>query len=1034
MRMIRILSTFCMFLATAGYAQDDWTLQTPPVSPSVRAGHGMAYIGDDKVLLFGGGLDFNGTLSNETWVYDLSDNAWTNITPLRGSPSARYNHAMAYIGDDKVLMFGGIVNFLNGTVSNQTWIFDLSDNNWAPLLSLSGPSAREGHALAFIGDGQVVLNGGFDGISFSDETWVFNLSTFSWTLKNPTTIPSVRTSSIPLVYVGGDQVLLFAHSIDPINLSTSTTWLYDLSENEWQLKNELTIPYVSSGSGMASLTGSDWVLLFGGNTFGAPPNGTFVYDLSDNTWSLQSPSTLPADRQYHTMASIGAGKVLMFGGVSNGLNNETWVYTATLPVVTHTINATAGAGGTITPSGPVVVNHDGNQSFTITPDANYEIADVLVDGISVGSVASHTFNNVTADHTIAASFTAIQRTITATAGPNGSIDPSGAVVVNQSDNRTFTITPDANYQIADVLVDGSSVGSVASHTFSNVAADHTITASFSEIPNNTQTTPIGYWPFDGDGTDQSGGNRNLTLFGTPGFGTGLFGQAINVDGTGTMYAQRPSDDEIFDFGSNDFTISIWVKFSTIDGEQVLIEKFSGCCGPGWTLTKLSSQQLQFYANPLVVMNSAVLNPAVDVWHNATICRMGNDFKMFFDGQLILSHAESGPISNTADALLIGRRNFADGRVFPVNGLLDDAAIWSRCLTVTEIALLWNDGNGTRANSLLNTTPVFISPTPQCGSTINVDAGSPVSFTIAAEDDDAGDVVTLSASSLPSGSSMDPSLPASGNPVSSMFTWTPTTSDIGTHQVTYTATDNLGAAVSCTLTVQVADVPPPPSAVCPHSQGYWKNHSSKWPGSALSLMLGTVNNYNQSQLLSILNAAPRGDASIILAHQLIAAKLNVANGSPVPADVQSAITNADAAISTATIPMGIKANTTLGGYMTSLASLLDQYNNNLLSLNCVAMDKTKGDQREIVTEFALFHNYPNPFNPETKIKWQSPVAGHQTLKVYDVLGNEVATLVDEYKDAGRYETTFDASRLASGIYFYRLRAGTFVETRKMLLVR
>ncbi len=99
--------------------------------------------------------------------------------------------------------------------------------------------------------------------------------------------------------------------------------------------------------------------------------------------------------------------------------------------------------------------------------------------------------------------------------------------------------------------------------------------------------------------------------------------------------------------------------------------------------------------------------------------------------------------------------------------------------------------------------------------------------------------------------------------------------------------------------------------------------------------------------------------------------------------------------------------------------------------------SKGNEPEpgaLPENYTLSQNYPNPFNPSTQLSWQSPVAGHQTLKVYDVLGNEVATLVDEYKDAGRYETTFDASRLASGIYFYRLRAGTFVETRKMLLVR
>ncbi len=89
-------------------------------------------------------------------------------------------------------------------------------------------------------------------------------------------------------------------------------------------------------------------------------------------------------------------------------------------------------------------------------------------------------------------------------------------------------------------------------------------------------------------------------------------------------------------------------------------------------------------------------------------------------------------------------------------------------------------------------------------------------------------------------------------------------------------------------------------------------------------------------------------------------------------------------------------------------------------------------------FEIHQNYPNPFNPSTKISWQSPVSGWQTLKVYDVLGNEVATLVDEYKAAGSYEIEFNpASSIkhpASGIYFYQLQAGDYVETKKMIFLK
>ena len=103
---------------------------------------------------------------------------------------------------------------------------------------------------------------------------------------------------------------------------------------------------------------------------------------------------------------------------------------------------------------------------------------------------------------------------------------------------------------------------------------------------------------------------------------------------------------------------------------------------------------------------------------------------------------------------------------------------------------------------------------------------------------------------------------------------------------------------------------------------------------------------------------------------------------------------------------------------------------------------------LVTNFYLYQNYPNPFNPSTKISWQSPVSGWQTIKVYDILGNEIATLVDEYRDAGRYEVEFNAVEtrrglsLPSGVYFYQLRViepssssgKGFVETKKMMLLQ
>ncbi|MBC8044127.1 MAG: T9SS type A sorting domain-containing protein, partial [Rhizobacter sp.] len=85
-------------------------------------------------------------------------------------------------------------------------------------------------------------------------------------------------------------------------------------------------------------------------------------------------------------------------------------------------------------------------------------------------------------------------------------------------------------------------------------------------------------------------------------------------------------------------------------------------------------------------------------------------------------------------------------------------------------------------------------------------------------------------------------------------------------------------------------------------------------------------------------------------------------------------------------------------------------------------------------YKLSQNYPNPFNPSTTINYQISQAGNVSLKVYDVLGREVATLVNQKQNAGSYQVQFNASRLSSGVYFYKLQAGNFAESRKLTLVK
>jgi hypothetical protein len=140
----------------------------------------------------------------------------------------------------------------------------------------------------------------------------------------------------------------------------------------------------------------------------------------------------------------------------------------------YTLISSTGLHGTVTPS--ETVESGTNKTFTMTPGAHYHVLDVLVDGVSIGAVASYEFQNVTSNHTVSVTYTIDTFALTASAGSHGTITPSATV--DYGTNKTFNVTPDAHYHISDVAVDGASVGAVASYEFQNVAVNHTISASF----------------------------------------------------------------------------------------------------------------------------------------------------------------------------------------------------------------------------------------------------------------------------------------------------------------------------------------------------------------------------------------------------------------------------------------------------------------------------------------------------------------------------------------------------------------------------
>ncbi|MFH0921685.1 MAG: hypothetical protein V1913_15145, partial [Fibrobacterota bacterium] len=247
----------------------------------------------------------------------------------------------------------------------------------------------------------------------------------------------------------------------------------------------------------------------------------------------------------------------------------------------YTITASAGSGGSISPSGAVTVNSGTSKTYTITPNATYNVASVLVNGTAVAIPAAggtYTFSNVTANQTISASFALKTYTITATAGTGGTISPSGSVSVNHGTSQTFAITPSAGFTVASVLADGvaatiASTGGI--YSFTNIMANHTITASF--IPRTfTITASAGT-----GGTISPSGALNVNYGDSPSFAitasSGYSLDKVTVDGT-----EINLNGNTYSFSSVNADHTITATFKGGGGGQGGASYIPGCAASTYT--------------------------------------------------------------------------------------------------------------------------------------------------------------------------------------------------------------------------------------------------------------------------------------------------------------------------------------------------------------------------------------------------------------------------------------------------------------------
>lgn len=244
---------------------------------------------------------------------------------------------------------------------------------------------------------------------------------------------------------------------------------------------------------------------------------------------------------------------------------------AIFAIDTHQITASAGANGNISSLGTIDVDHGASKSYTMIPAIGHHVADVLVDGVSMGAVPAYTFSQIQADHTIHATFAVDTFAITAAAGADGTITPAGVVNVTYGGSQTFTFAANSGFRIADVQVDGQSMGPIGSHTFSNVTSAHTIAVSCSEsvlvsIQIEAEDGDL-VWPMEiGDDVTAAAGGFIWVLA-----GDGIIDNSSEIAGHAEYHFEAPETGDYVIWGrqiSNDTTSDSF--FISVDGQTEMV--------------------------------------------------------------------------------------------------------------------------------------------------------------------------------------------------------------------------------------------------------------------------------------------------------------------------------------------------------------------------------------------------------------------------------------------------------------------------------
>jgi uncharacterized repeat protein (TIGR02543 family) len=781
--------------------------------------------------------------------------------------------------------------------------------------------------------------------------------------------------------------------------------------------------------------------------------------------------------------SIGAATSYTFTSVTTD-----HTITASFAIDTFTITAAAGSNGTITPTGVTTVNFGESQVYTVTPATGYHIADVVVDGASVGTVTTYTFAGVAANHTIAASFSINTYTITVSAGSNGSVTPSGSVVVNHGETPTFTATGASNFHLSALVIDGVSVNPVSPYTFAPVTANHTLAARFAQtqyalsgpqvlridtdgdgvvdMVMNFTTLPPGTWTVSvlgflaaptGDPAAPAGAlasylkivttlpehsysvNVKKDMMGVAGFGSlsNLFAYHTAVPSGWVLRPSTYSDtDTEWPHPTLSFTTDALASLSLFNGPSknlylssaaTIAEAGTVCPNSTWDHTGLptgdwqwtGAQNISFYIVPELtsVFNAGVVTLSYDP---AVLSYTGAEFS----GGLFSSGTATPDGSGN---VTISVSNSSD---ITVNSLNYIARLDFALLAPGHSAMAVVRCDFTKAS--LETVPMI----PHQGE-VKAYLGDFAKLTDVTTGNGEIDYDDLVPWSLAYWSGV-PNFPDGMARYLRKFDIGPTADQtvfslpVPDNQINFEDLMIFSISYGQTLAYQLPKIARPTSDPLEVSLGkpIVSNGETRIPitlgGSVLDVRAMSLEVGGQ---FGGFLGAEKGD--LLEAYETPVALFSRINGSKVYVDFAVVGLRAEG-IKTFGNAVWLRFSGTPYVKLISSESR-DSYNSTLEVL------KKKGEGEMVPTSFALAQNYPNPFNPTTTITVDLPVTSPVALEIYNILGEKVATLVNDVRDAGSYQVIWDGrdeshNPVASGVYLYRVRAGDFTAVKKMVLLK